>query len=71
MCFVFPSLLEVRTEPCQLQRHAGRIIMTFSYGETKNFFLNDSLFGILKGAEVGGRGGGVGIVVAGTGFAEM
>lgn len=37
----------------------------------KEFFLNDSLFGILKGAEVGGRGGGVGIVVAGTGFAEL
>lgn len=53
MGFVFPRVLEVRMEPRQLQRHAGRIIMTFSYRD-KGFFLNDSLFGILKGAEVGG-----------------
>lgn len=52
-------------EPRQLQRHAGRIIMTFSYRD-KGFFPNDSLFGILKGAKWG-----VGIVVAGTSYAEL
>lgn len=39
----------------------------FSYGETKDFFLNDSLFGILTGPEMGVSG----IVVAGTSFTEL
>lgn len=67
LCFVFPRLLEVRMEPHQLQRHAGRIIMMFSYGETKDFFLMIVCLEFWRG-----RGGGeVGIVVAGTGFAEL
>lgn len=66
-CFVFSGLLKVRTDPRQLQRRAGRIIMTFS-SRDKGFFPNDSLFGILKGAK---WGGGVGIVVAGTSYAEL
>lgn len=67
LCFVFPRLLEVRMEPRQLQRHAGRIIMMFSYGETKDFFLMIVCLEFWRG-----RGGGeVGIVVAGTGFAEL
>lgn len=52
-------------EPRQLQRLAGRIIMTFSYRD-KGFFPNDSPFGILKGAKWG-----VGLVVAGTSYAEL